>query len=633
MFLEHPGAGDQDNQTGEIGVDIIRYRYQSDADATFCFEDEDPGASHLAILFDSEDNEVMRVQANGECATEFIRAGKYFLEIVHDGLAQDILPIFAIPGQNGEQAANKVDTDQGLFESVKSQFSEFINDLRDIVTQNAKAQTPSPVQNNVSILLNTKECKQCILTGANLVNAPLSGADLRSAILLNANMSGADLTDANLSSSGGDKTILCGAILTSANLTNSNLCGADMFDDQCSQFNTPGATIEDTTFDGATWVTSDCNTGEEPCVSGGPELTSVVGGEGSALTCELSAESDSVDTSLFLDTFHICLPGSVGQCNLITVDSIMMVQAWGGFGGQCFSSSIGTNCGRAQGGYAQTITTLGDLNSGLAPILYYYLGLNGDDCNEDISGGGGASTALSPNVPITEIEILLAFAGGGGTSTNNCSVVNNSCGGNGGTTIATTSSNDFIAVGKGQDGGVRTRNCAVCAKRSGTGGNVDGGMGGVAKDGAVGEAGMDNFGGFGGCVGSGCTLTGWSNSSLTSADIGNSGQGGSSPTPDKGCPGGGGGGGVGGGGAGSRVKTLILGISGAGGGGGSSAAQSTETCSSAPTSKPALPNAGSCGDDNTCAAGNVGVSCFNDSDCDTQPGGSVRLVFFNDSDC
>jgi hypothetical protein len=454
-------------------------------------------------------------------------------------------------------------------------------------------------------------------------------------------MSGADLTDANLSSSGGDKTILCGAILTSANLTNSNLCGADMFDDQCSQFNTPGATIEDTTFDGATWVTSDCNTGEEPCVSGGPELTSVVGGEGSALTCELSAESDSVDTSLFLDTFHICLPGSVGQCNLITVGSIMMVQAWGGFGGQCFSSSIGTNCGRAQGGYAQTITTLGDLNSGLAPILYYYLGLNGDDCNDDdsISGGGGASTAVVPNVPITQAlpinpNILpLLVAGGGGTGLNSCSVVNNSCGGNGGPAIATTSSNDLgagIALVKGQDGGVRTRNCPVCVKRSGTGGNFDGGIGGVAKNGTSAEGGMEGFGGLGGCSGSGCTLAGWSNSSITSGDIGDRGLGGSNVGS---CPGGGGGGGVGGGGAGAIVSNIFLGISGAGGGGASSAVQATKTCTSAPTSKPLLPNAGSCGDDNTCAAGNVGVSCFNDSDCDTQPGGSVRLVFFNDSDC
>jgi len=122
------------------------------------------------------------------------------------------LPLFAIPGQNGEQAAQRVDTDQGLFKSVKSQFSKILNNFRNIITQKAKAQS---VAENVTTLLTTNACVNCNLTEANLVGADLTGANL-----VGANLTGANLTDADLT----------GADLTRANLTGANLTGATWCD-------------------------------------------------------------------------------------------------------------------------------------------------------------------------------------------------------------------------------------------------------------------------------------------------------------------------------------------------------------------------------------------------------------------
>jgi len=172
-FVEHPDSGKPDNDTGEVGIDIIPYRYNEDLNHTYCFEDENVGAEHFAILFDSEGIEVLRVEANGECVTELTPAGDYFLEITHDGKIEETLPLFAIPQQNGVQAAQRVDTDQGLFKSAKSLFSKILNNLHNIITQKAKAQS---VAENVRTLLKTNACVNCNLTGADLSGADLSGA-------------------------------------------------------------------------------------------------------------------------------------------------------------------------------------------------------------------------------------------------------------------------------------------------------------------------------------------------------------------------------------------------------------------------------------------------------------------------
>jgi len=209
-FLEPPDSEKPENDTGEVGNDIIPYRYSEDLNHTYCFEDENVGAEHFAILFDSDGNEVLRVEANGGCVTELIPAGDYYLEFTHDGKIEETLPIFAIPQQNGEQAAQRVDTDQRLFKSAKNQFSRIINNFYNIITQKAKAQT---VAQNRSTLLRTKKCVGCNLSGANLSFADLHGANLSDATLTQADLSFANLRGADLS-----RATLTGVILDSSTI-------------------------------------------------------------------------------------------------------------------------------------------------------------------------------------------------------------------------------------------------------------------------------------------------------------------------------------------------------------------------------------------------------------------------------
>lgn len=212
-FLEHPGSEQPDNDTGEVGSDIIPYRNNQDLNITYCFEDEE-GGGHIATLFDIDDNEILSIEANGECVTAFIPPGDYFLEITHDGIVEEPITTFAIPQQSGGQAAQRFDTDLGLFKSAKSLSSNIINDLYDIITQTSNAQS----NDKVDILLETNRCINCDLTDANL-----TGADLIGANLTGANLTGADLTGAKLVSS-----ILINAVLTGALLSQADLNGTDL---------------------------------------------------------------------------------------------------------------------------------------------------------------------------------------------------------------------------------------------------------------------------------------------------------------------------------------------------------------------------------------------------------------------
>ncbi|MBD1943465.1 pentapeptide repeat-containing protein, partial [Coleofasciculus sp. FACHB-712] len=77
-----------------------------------------------------------------------------------------------------------------------------------------RAENPAHVRR----LIETKQCQNCDLKGANLVSAHLTGADLRGANLqganlANANLEGADLTQANL-----EKANLTGVFANSADL-------------------------------------------------------------------------------------------------------------------------------------------------------------------------------------------------------------------------------------------------------------------------------------------------------------------------------------------------------------------------------------------------------------------------------
>lgn len=77
-------------------------------------------------------------------------------------------------------------------------------------------------------LLSTKNCSQCDLSNAGLVQSDLNRADLKQADLSGANLSQANLMGANLQGANLAGASLHGANLTGANLTGANLTGSDL---------------------------------------------------------------------------------------------------------------------------------------------------------------------------------------------------------------------------------------------------------------------------------------------------------------------------------------------------------------------------------------------------------------------
>jgi len=174
-FLEHPDSEKPENDTGEVGVDTIPFIYTRTLEHTFCWEDDDGEAGHFMELDDSEGNEIFRLDVNGECITVVLEAGDYLMHIHHDGRIEKTHTIFIIPERNGEQEAQKIDTNEGLLKSAKSLFSKILNNLHNIITQTTNAQTPTPtptVEDNLNTLLSTGRCVGAV---CNLMGVDLSG--------------------------------------------------------------------------------------------------------------------------------------------------------------------------------------------------------------------------------------------------------------------------------------------------------------------------------------------------------------------------------------------------------------------------------------------------------------------------
>jgi len=216
MFLEHPDSEKPENDTGEVGNDTIPYTYTRTLNHTFCWEDGDGDAEHFMELVDSEGNEILRIDVNGECVTVIIEAGDYVMIINHDGRKEKTHPIFIIPGCSGEQEAQKIDTNEGLLKSARNIYAKIINNLHNIITQEAKAQndttgTPSA---NITTLIRTNACEECNLAGVDLRGEDLSsmdlfGADLRGAFLNAANLFGANLTSVTLGNTNFNSATWC----------------------------------------------------------------------------------------------------------------------------------------------------------------------------------------------------------------------------------------------------------------------------------------------------------------------------------------------------------------------------------------------------------------------------------------
>jgi Pentapeptide repeats (8 copies) len=312
-FLEPPGGDQPESDTGEVGIDLIPYRYNQTFEHTICWEDDDPGAAHFMTLVDSSGEEVLMLGVNGDCVTEIIEEGNYEMRLHHDGASGDTHPIFIQP-LLGDQEARNNSTEPGIIKTVKRIFEESLHGIG--ISTDARAQT---VQQNIQTLLKTGSCNNCNLEKANLKGAKLFEADLTEANLMQANLSmanlnattltnsnltganlfeadltGADLTGANLFEADLNATTLINLNLTDANLTGATLIAANLMQANLSMANLTNAsllgaeliganlidvTLSSTTFDSARWCDGSCTCGAssiDTCV-GCPSIDTCTG--------------------------------------------------------------------------------------------------------------------------------------------------------------------------------------------------------------------------------------------------------------------------------------------------------------------------------------------------------------------
>lgn len=263
-FLEHPDSEVDENDTGEAGDDVIPLRYANTLEHTFCWEDDDGNAGHFMELHDSEGVEILRLDVNGECATEVIEAGNYVMTIHHDGTTEALRPVFIIPNGGVSELTYNEDN---LFNKIDILTSRLFNYFADEAVPEALA------ANALQTLFTTNKCEGCNLaqanlsqadlkdanlfmsdlSGANLSMANLTGANMNATTLPNANLTGANLSDATLIAS-----VLMKADLSTANLTGTSLLGADLIG-----ANLTGVTLGSTVFDNARWCDGSCTCGAE----------------------------------------------------------------------------------------------------------------------------------------------------------------------------------------------------------------------------------------------------------------------------------------------------------------------------------------------------------------------------------
>jgi hypothetical protein len=327
------------------------------------------------------------------------------------------------------------------------------------------------------------------------------------------------------------------------------------------------------------------------------------GTSSSVITCTLPTSSDesSVDVADLVSQL---------SSNGVTGGTPIWIQAWGGKGGT--GAGYNVNASGGLGGYAQTVTTLDDLQSELGvSTLYYYVGNNGNshgsDTDDTEGGDGGASSvvatedltsnqpSINTSTPTDGNVILLAGGGGGGAGESPYVTSVGDAGGAGGVAVASTSSSvttdgNDSAEKNGSVGGTGGRG-GTCPDggAKGTSNWADGGDGGDGAGGEGGGGGQQSSGHFG--------SVGWvnvsSSSDLTLSQHGSGGSGGAGTFNDEhggyNGAGGGGGGGYGGGGGGASTYS---GDPGGGGGGCTFAAASLESDILAPTGYQSNPGSG-----------------------------------------
>jgi len=220
QFLEPPDSEKPENDTGEIGVDVIPMTYKRDLNHTYCWDDDDEDSEHFMILLDSNDVEILRLGANEDCVTAFVDAGSYTMIIHHDARIETIHTIFIVP-ESGLVANNKDSIPEGILERAGRVLSNILEELESSIIQTTNAQT---VADNINTLIMTNSCGGCDLIGANFC----CGANLAGANLVQANLSGANLVQANLAGANLTFANLAVANISFANLSEANLLGANL---------------------------------------------------------------------------------------------------------------------------------------------------------------------------------------------------------------------------------------------------------------------------------------------------------------------------------------------------------------------------------------------------------------------
>ena len=580
LFLEPPDAAEVDNLTGDLGFDVIPYKYNRTLNHRFCFLNPED-TEHTVRLQRSNGEGILTALPNGQCVTALVEPGDHQVVLTHGQHVNTIEPIFLITFPDAQEftMSNR---------SRTSGFAKVIESIGNIFTRPALAQT---TEDNVTTLISTNACMNCDLMGvdltgndlsfsnlsganlseANLVGveffeatlngtilsgASLSGADFQDAELIGADLSGADMGDTN------GITNFRGADMTGADLSNSDLTGAFFSTTNLTNANLNGATITDAEFDnttliGATWIDgTTCDiTSIDMCNSSGGGDSSpcdavIIGTTHDfniAYICKLPSEDvTSVELVDIFDqvssTFNLSLDNNTP----------FAILAWGGTGGVASNALFTTGGDGGDGGFASTVTTLSDfLDNYNQTSFNFYIAEGGTLSNTD--GDGGSSTLVmlvESNPSSTDDVLLIAGGGAGGDSAGQFS--DGSDGGHGGIAASSQIGQGFIGLGQSITGG---------ADGGSTDGTAIGGNGtNDGKDGIGGQGGRGFLG----------NNSEWINGD---PDVGSDGRGGNADDSFLSDGGGGGGGGLGGGGAGDGEP---------GAGGGSFSMPATITCESAP---------------------------------------------------
>jgi hypothetical protein len=217
-FLESPSSDTPQYDTGPVGIDEIPITYPQTETHTFCWTDDNSEAMDYMVLLDSQGEEVLRVDVNGDCVTDTIEAGDYVMELHHDGSTGDPLPIFISTNQDQNQQTMKTD---GFFNGFKVVIARILRGIQSTISKDARAQTPN---HPFVILLTTNSCQGCDLFKANLYHVNLTGADLRKADLRRADLNGATLVGADLRGADLRNTNFFGAKLTDIKLIIEQYC-------------------------------------------------------------------------------------------------------------------------------------------------------------------------------------------------------------------------------------------------------------------------------------------------------------------------------------------------------------------------------------------------------------------------